>query len=99
MYMSKEQIRAELQGKTQEQIIEYVYCKNEEQENQNTLQGTLIHNALVKCQKYEEKIIKAKLRLLGTIDNDVVDINIDRHTNEIKLVRKGQSREMCGCHL
>lgn len=44
----------------------------------------------------EINIVKAKLRLLGVLENDVIDIKIDRHTNEIKLIKQGQSKSSGG---
>lgn len=55
-----------------------------------------IHNKRGDSLKYsftrntEEQVLdmKARIRILGTVDNDVEKIKIGRYTNEIELVRK-----------
>ena len=60
-----------------------------------------IHNKRGDSLKYsftrdtEEEILdmKARIRLLGAVDNDVEKIKIGRHTDDIELVRKRTSKK------
>lgn len=54
--------------------------------------GTGIRKSFTRKSKQEVKDIMAKLRALGTIDNDIQDIMINRYTNKISFVRKGQDK-------
>lgn len=53
--------------------------------------GDSLRYSFTRETKDEILDIKAKLRLLGNVDNDVVKIKINKHTNEIELIRTGQA--------
>ena len=60
-----------------------------------------VHNKRGDSLKYsftrdtEEEILdmKARIRLLGTVDNDVERIKIGRHTDDIELVKKRTNKK------
>lgn len=58
--------------------------------------GTSIRVYFVRKTETELLDIKAKLRLLGLVDNDVVDVKVNEFTNEIMIIRRGQSRASIG---
>ncbi len=49
--------------------------------------GTSIKKSFMRDTEREINDIKAKLRLLGLVDNDVKGIEIDKKTNEIRLIK------------
>ncbi len=49
--------------------------------------GTYIDKSFTRSRKSEIDDIKASLRVLGIVDNDVIKIDIDKHTDEIRLIR------------
>lgn len=50
--------------------------------------GDGIDYSFTRDTKDEILDIKAKIRLLGNVDNDVIKIKIARHTDEIQLIKK-----------
>lgn len=50
--------------------------------------GTFIEKSFTRSTETEINDIKASLRVLGVLDNDIVGININKHTNEITLERR-----------
>ncbi len=50
--------------------------------------GTYIDKSFTRKTENEINDIKARLRLIGTLENDIENIDIDKRTNEISLVRK-----------
>ena len=58
--------------------------------------GTSFRKSFVRDTNNEILDIKAKIRNLGLVDNNVKTIEIDRHTNEIRLVMKGQNKSSKG---
>lgn len=50
--------------------------------------GDGIEYSFTRDTKDEILDMKAKIRLLGNVDNDVIKIKIARHTNEIQLIKK-----------
>ncbi len=58
--------------------------------------GTSFRKSFVRDTNNEILDIKAKIRNLGVVDNDVIGIDINRYTNEITLIRKGQSKNRRG---
>lgn len=47
----------------------------------------------------EVEDIKARIRILGLVDNDVIKIKINKYTNEIELIRKGNTQTNSGTQL
>lgn len=58
--------------------------------------GTAIKKSFTRATRNEILDIKAKLRLLGVLDNNVETIDIDKHTDEVRLVIKGQNKNSIG---
>lgn len=58
--------------------------------------GRRINKSFTRDTKNEVLDIMAKVRNLGVLDNNIKDIDINRHTNEIKLIRNGQSKASIG---
>lgn len=58
--------------------------------------GTSFRKSFVRDTNNEILDIKAKIRNLGLVDNNVKTIEINRHTNEIRLVMKGQNKSSKG---
>ena len=50
--------------------------------------GTYIDKSFTRKTENEINDIKARLRLIGTLEDDIESVNIDKRTNEISLVRK-----------
>ena len=58
--------------------------------------GTAIKKSFTRATRNEILDIKAKLRLMGILENNVATIEIDRHTDEIRLLLKGQNKNSIG---
>lgn len=50
--------------------------------------GTYIDKSFTRKTENEINDIKARLRLIGTLEDDIENVEIDKRTNEISLVRK-----------
>lgn len=50
--------------------------------------GDSIDYSFTRDTKEEILDMKARIRLLGNVDNDVIKIKIARHTDEIQLIKK-----------
>lgn len=53
--------------------------------------GDYIEKSFTRGTITEINDIKAELRVLGTIDEDVIEINIDKHTNKITLIKNTET--------
>lgn len=50
--------------------------------------GTFIDKSFTRATENEINDIKARLRILGTLEDDIENVDINKRTNEISLVRK-----------
>lgn len=53
--------------------------------------GTSFSKSFTRDTENEIEDIKARLRLLGLVDNDIETVKIDKYTNEITLINKGRT--------
>ncbi len=71
--------------------------KNKSYEGEVTLHrkdGTSFRKSITRKNKNEVKMLRARLIGLGTLDNDVKTVEVDRWTNEIRYIRTTQDNDI-----
>lgn len=56
--------------------------------------GDALKYSFTRATKDEVLDIKAKIRLLGIVDSNVIKIKVNKYTNEIELIKNGQNRRL-----